>query len=60
MKNGYKSVAYSKLVAPLIEAVKEQQKSISELKKNFAELERQNVLLKKYFCKEQFIGDICT
>ena len=31
-ENGMKSVAYSNLVAPLVEAVKEQQKEIEKLK----------------------------
>ena len=38
---GYKSVAYSKLVAPLIEAVKQLQKENQELKQRIEALERQ-------------------
>ena len=38
---GYKSVAYSKLVAPLIEAVKELHKENQELKQRIEALERQ-------------------
>jgi hypothetical protein len=38
---GYKSVAYQNMVAVLIEAVKEQQKSIDELKKEVLELKSQ-------------------
>ena len=36
--DGYKSVAYGKLVAPLIEAIKEQQIEIEALKTEVAEL----------------------
>ncbi len=38
-ENGYKSVDYAKLTAVLIEAVKEQQKSIDELRRKAAETE---------------------
>lgn len=37
-KDGYKSVAYDKLVAPLIEAVKEQQQQIRKLEEGNNEL----------------------
>ena len=41
---GYKSVAYQNMVAVLIEAVKEQQKSINELKKEVEKLKsNQNI-----------------
>ena len=41
-ENGYKSVSYSKMVAPLIEAVKEQQKEIEQLKKQVKSLQSNN------------------
>lgn len=51
-EKGFKSVAYSKLIAPLIEAVKEQQKSI-ELLKN------QNNSLIKLLCQKNMNEKIC-
>ena len=41
-EQGYKSVAYGKLVAPLIEAIKEQQEQIEALKKEIEELKKLN------------------
>jgi hypothetical protein len=40
-KTGYKTVAYSNLVGPLIEAVKYQQEEIEQLKKEIEELKKQ-------------------
>jgi hypothetical protein len=37
--NGYKGISYSKLVPVLIEAIKEQQKEIEELKLRITKLE---------------------
>jgi hypothetical protein len=41
-KNGYKGISYSKLVPILIEAIKEQQKQIEELKLRITKLERKD------------------
>ena len=38
-ENGYKAVAYDKISAVLVEAIKEQQKQIDELQKKIIELE---------------------
>lgn len=50
--NGYKSVAYSKLVAPLIEATKEQQREIKSLKK-------QNIQMKNFLCDKFPEANFC-
>jgi|GEM_PF-1833473 len=45
--SGYKGISYGNLVAPLIEAVKAQQKEIEELKADQANLKAQILILKK-------------
>ena len=45
-KDGYKAVAYDKLTAVTIEAIKEQQKEIEELKKNARNQQKEIELLK--------------
>ena len=46
MKNGYKSVSYTRLVPVLIEAVKEQQNMIDSQKKEIAALKAESLLMK--------------
>jgi len=40
-KDGYKSVAYSHVIPVLVEAIKEQQQQIDELKKEMDEINKQ-------------------
>ncbi|WP_412471134.1 tail fiber domain-containing protein [Halobacteriovorax sp. RT-2-4] len=63
---GYKSVAYSKLVAPLIEATKAQQilieknsREIANLKEENTEFKAENKMLKDYLCSKDPEAPFC-
>ena len=62
-KEGYKSVAYSKLVAPLIEAVKELftigEKRELQIQKELALIKAENNLLKSYLCEKDPKASFC-
>lgn len=72
-EQGYKSVAYQNLIAPVIEAIKEllqrllgveatikqQSQQIEILKNKSSELEEQNQALKNYLCEKDPMAPIC-
>lgn len=58
--NGVRSVAYSQLVGPMIEAMKEQQAQIEELKKSRDQLEEKVDKLMGYFCRQNSADPLCT
>ncbi len=61
--DGFKSVAYSKLVAPLIEAVKELfskgESDKDELKRELASVKEENALMKTYLCEKDKSAPFC-
>ena len=65
--DGYLSVAYAKLVAPLIEAVKElfaedqkQNREIASLKEKNEKLEKENDQMKNFLCQKYSDADFCS
>jgi len=66
-KDGYMSVAYAKLVAPLIEAVKElfkedqkQNREIASLKEKNEKLEKENNQMKSFLCQKYSDAEFCA
>ncbi len=66
-KDGFMSVAYAKLVAPLIEAVKElfyedqkQNREIASLKEKNEKLEKENDQMKSFLCQKYSDADFCS
>lgn len=57
---GYKSVAYSKLVAPLIEAVKELAGNDDKQSRDIASLKEENQMLKDYICSKDPEAPFCA
>ncbi|WP_408097052.1 tail fiber domain-containing protein [Peredibacter sp. HCB2-198] len=64
--SGIKSVAYSKLIAPIIEAIKElffksesQKREIASLKQEVSHLQEQNALMKEALCESNPNARIC-
>ncbi len=62
-RNGFKSVAYSKLISPIIEAIKELfakgEADKSELKRELASVKEENQMMKSYLCAKDPYAPFC-
>ncbi|EQC52397.1 endosialidase chaperone [Bacteriovorax sp. DB6_IX] len=56
---GMKSVAYSKLVAPIVEATKEQQRIIASLEDENKRIKDENAMIKAYLCQKDPNAPFC-